>query len=757
MSESPASPQDGPHRLWLFHPVVDLAVGGGLLALPLAVLAAVLSREVGSAVVVAFGAFSVAVNGPHYAATIVRAWRLRGRPHDALLLASLVAAIVVVAAHVQPVLLAPLFTLYLTWSPWHYGTQNHGLSVLFLARSALEVDGGDANASPRGPAHGTTQGERRLLRALHAVSAAMAIAAVHVGASEPYLWRLGLRLFPVQVFTGVVAVAVVVIGGGLVLRWRRRGVARGACVAVLALLSTSLVWFAIPALMQLGGGGAPGLVYAGGAAALLHCAQYLWVTTFAEGRTAAVSGRRFDIVGYVAVLVAGGVLLFTLVPWSVSRLLGYDLIVSLLIFQATVNLHHYVVDAFVWKLRDPEVRAPLVRGTAFGPARREEVSNLKAIVATVGVVATLVLGAIDVLQLAGTRVDASDDSRVRAMAFNPNDSRLWVQDAQVAVANNDVEGAKNALARAVALSPSNADAQRALLRFHVATGNLEDAWARRAAAPTHTLADAASQAILADVALRLEHLDDAVTIAEDILADGTLSPVSGAAIEARRILGTARLAQDKPGEARAILQQALDDAEANNPGVDIVRGGNLLELALHLGESLVLLRHFDPALVLFDRALEGAGVANRPDVAFRALTGRASVALAKEDPRAALEHLQRALRLSEALPDDDDRLDQERVARTWLDYGGLLAKSDSPMAARYACALRAQRRAEAMPPGEEREELLRFIAEATRFVVEVLPADAQEAVRTDVKAAAAEALELRYPTPDEEPPATPTP
>jgi len=33
-----------------------------------------------------------------------------------------------------------LFTLYLTWSPWHYTAQNYGVALMFLGRRGIEVD-----------------------------------------------------------------------------------------------------------------------------------------------------------------------------------------------------------------------------------------------------------------------------------------------------------------------------------------------------------------------------------------------------------------------------------------------------------------------------------------------------------------------------------------------------------------------------------------------------------------------------------------
>ncbi|HEY1099946.1 MAG TPA: tetratricopeptide repeat protein, partial [Myxococcota bacterium] len=526
------------------------------------------------------------------------------------------------------------------------------------------------------------------------------------------------------------------IGGAVLLRLRRRGAHTSGLVAVASLIVTSLVWFALPAALTLQGS----LIYAGGAAALVHCAQYLWITSFVEGRLALVQARRFDAVAWTATVVGLGVVLFTIAPWVASRVLGYDLIISLLIVQAVVNLHHFVVDAFVWKWRDPAVSGPVFSGHDFAPAQREQVSNIAAMTATVAVVALVVVAVVDVSQLVGTRSDASDEARDRALWQNPNDSRLLVQEAQRALQAGDVDGARAALGKAIALSPYNADAQRALVRLHVVEGRLEDAWSRRQDAPAGLLDTPDNDVVFADIALRTQRLDDAERLARRALDHAGLN--SAIAVEARRVLGTVLLTQGKAGEARPLLRAALDDGEVLLGGGDVVGEGQLLDLALALARSEIAIKQADPALLLLQRVFTGAVKADRADVAVEALLAQADVFVAREQAREALEHLQRALRIAE---EARATVDVEHVARAWLDYGGLLARSDAPMRARYTCALKARRFAELMKAGPKQDELLKFINEATIFVEEVLSAEEREATRKDVDAAAREALSLAYP------------
>lgn len=719
MSESAVRAPSAP---WLVSPVVDVLIGCGLLALPAGLLVAFLADRDASLIVVGSAALALLVNGPHYAATIRRALHHDRRARLVLAAATAVAIVVAVAAHLQPALLAVLVTAFLTWSPLHYATQNHGVTLLLLARAG-------------GPMAST--GERRLLQLAHLAAAAAAVVAIHTGLSEAFLWRLGLpkdAMLASAVVAAIVAVGVFVV---VLARLRARGVATTTLLLSLALLSTSLIWFVVPGFL----GGGSTILYVGGAAALLHGAQALWLAAFIEGRTQAVTGGRFDGLAYAGAVVALGVVLFSLGPWIVSRGFGYDLAVSLLIVQAVVNLHHNVLDAVIWRWRDPTLAGAVLSGRELAPARREAVSNGRAILATVGVGVLVALGVVDVVQLAGTREDADDEVKARAATLNEHDSRLWVVNAQRAVADNNADAARADLGRAVALSPWNVDAQRALLRLHAVADHLDEAWARHDAAPAGVLDDVDSTVALADVALRLERFDDAIRLGRRAVALAAPEPDGAHAIEARRVLGTALHERSENGEAFRLLRSALDDADALVVG-DALRLGHVPELGVAMGQVHLALSEWDPAQLLFDRVLEGAGDSDRADIGVLALLGKAAIAMERQRPHESLELLQRALIVADARPGD---VSADRIARAWLDYGGLLAASEAPMKHRFVCALKGRQYAERMRKGERQQQLLDFIAEATTFVEEVMPATELEAVRKDVDAAAREALNLAYP------------
>ncbi|MEO8078678.1 MAG: hypothetical protein ABI818_20305, partial [Acidobacteriota bacterium] len=114
---------------------------------------------------------------------------------------------------------------------------------------------------------------------------------------------------------------------------------------------------------------APQTRYSSGVLAVMHSAQYLWITSYYARREAeAAPGGRWRPWAYAATLVAGGIALFIPGPWIASYLFRADFTRSVLIFTAVVNLHHFILDGAIWKLRDRRVAAALVDSGPTAPA-----------------------------------------------------------------------------------------------------------------------------------------------------------------------------------------------------------------------------------------------------------------------------------------------------------------------------------------------------------------------------------------------------
>src|SRR5262249_12086376 len=135
----------GPTRSdrWLFGPLPDLLFGCGVLyAIAFAAysLAGPAIRGVTPQSLLPF--LILVLSSPHYGGTLVRVYDQR-RDRQAYALFALWVTLALVAlffAALRSTLLASiLFTLYLTWSPWHYTGQNYGLAVMLLRRRGVDV------------------------------------------------------------------------------------------------------------------------------------------------------------------------------------------------------------------------------------------------------------------------------------------------------------------------------------------------------------------------------------------------------------------------------------------------------------------------------------------------------------------------------------------------------------------------------------------------------------------------------------------
>lgn len=360
-----ASPALAPQR-WLFGPVPDLLLGCGVLYIALFV-GFVFAGEWWVAVSPGWlpPLCLLLLSLPHYGATLIRVYEHR-TDRRAYVLFSVHATILLGLAFVWGIYSATiaslLLTLYLTWSPWHYTGQNYGLAVMLLRRRGVGVAGAT----------------KRWLYASFILCYAVAFCAIH----ESSVWaqarslpqvESGLRFMPigvpgdilVPVLTGAWIVATI---GALVQLGRRAGAADLAPAALLVL--TQALWFGLPGVAlhwQLFSGIAPLDPHSIGSflvwIAVGHAVQYLWVTSYYARAGEDWSGA----VPYFGKTLAAGALVWTLpvIAFS-SGALGapsYEAGLAFLV-ASVVNLHHFVLDGAIWKLRSSRIAKVLIQSDA---------------------------------------------------------------------------------------------------------------------------------------------------------------------------------------------------------------------------------------------------------------------------------------------------------------------------------------------------------------------------------------------------------
>ncbi len=327
-------------------PATDLLVIGGGLSL-LFTFAIVVSGGTASPLMSlagpAFPFVLFLVNMTHFSASTVRLYAkpnaYRDFPFLTLGLPLLTLALLSLAIRFADLVGVHVMNLYLTWSPYHYAAQAYGLALLYCYRSGFSV--GDRErllfrvaclapflyAFVKGP----TAGLEWFVPKLALLDEPWAT--LRVGA----LWLLGgaALLLPLALF---------------LLSLRRD---RALPLISLLVMVSNAAWWTVFFYYD-----------AFGWATVFHGLQYLAIVSVVhvKDRVQAQGGSapRHALVFYGA-CVALAYLLFKAWPFAYVAA-GFGLAESMLLVIAVVNIHHFVVDMFIWRLRrDPgyrEVTAP---------------------------------------------------------------------------------------------------------------------------------------------------------------------------------------------------------------------------------------------------------------------------------------------------------------------------------------------------------------------------------------------------------------
>ncbi|MEX2207808.1 MAG: hypothetical protein WEF50_16405 [Myxococcota bacterium] len=383
-------------RAWLFGPLPDLLFGCGLVyPLMVGIVAAVgFSRE---AVAAWVPLLILCTSIPHYGATLLRVYataEARRRYSNYGLVFGLVVWGAFALSLGTPDLGRWFITLYLTWSPWHYSAQNFGLSLMFLQRGGVAVD------APL----------RRLIKLSYVLSFVVILAGIHgatfTSGSDPlYSGQGGYEFASLEVpdalirpLLALATLAYVGVTAVMLLRLQRRSSLR-TLTPVLGLVASQLVWFIVPVLL---GRSFPGLYGQKGLTALAfvwvaiaHAVQYLWISVYYARASGLAAATASATLGYIGAATLVGAALWVVPAWllapGVFGVLAFDAGLGLLVASA-VNLHHFLLDGVIWKLRDARVGAALVAKPVPEPAPalglRTNVSwPLRAGIAAVGALA----------------------------------------------------------------------------------------------------------------------------------------------------------------------------------------------------------------------------------------------------------------------------------------------------------------------------------------------------------------------------------
>jgi tetratricopeptide (TPR) repeat protein len=678
------------NALWIHNPWLDLIVGCGAWSAPLLLLSYFSQASSARMWSVVFYALAFVFNYPHFMATIYRAYHRAEDFHKYRIFTVHITALMLltlVLSHFWLRILPWIFTIYLTWSPWHYSGQNYGLFMMFARRAGAEP----------------TKATRRALYSAFIVSYLILFLGFHAGPStDPLFLSLGIPALIShweQILFSVVFIACSVFGIAQLVRqtgWRK-------LIPSLTLFSSQFLWFLLPtAISLLRGLEIPQSRYSTGVLAIMHSAQYLWITSYYARREAtgesAGKARSWRPLAYFAVLVVGGIALFVPGPWLASRVFHHDFTASFLVFTALVNIHHFILDGAIWKLRDGRIASLLLNSReSMASAASEAGGRIAAawqwFVGSQPAARSLRVSAALLLLVWGT-VDQvhhylalrTDDVRAlqRAAALDSFDSLLQTRLGRRALEIGDARGAEGAWRKAMQSNPSDPTPRQELLRLLIDEKRFDEALALTDASLKYTPRNSDLLLDRGLLAQQLGNADEARSSWEQALAADPNQ--SAARLYLANELDREGKARDAALHYTVFLAGLARDSKQSRPAPEKV-----IAIALRMADCQAHSSQSDRALQSYHLAEKLAAQTKLPRL--ESLADVNEAALEAQSGR-----LDEALRLYQhALQLDGADSDASAAAQDWLAYSRFLDDAGFPPRLAYASMLKAEVLNESLP------------------------------------------------------------
>jgi tetratricopeptide (TPR) repeat protein len=682
LSVAPAPKADSV-RPWIYQPWLDLTVGCGAWSAPLLAIALFMPATHSHAWAMTFYLLAVVFNYPHFMATIYRAYHTREN-FDKYRFVTLHVTLLILATgvlmHASPRLFPWVFTLYIYWSPWHYSGQNYGLLMMFAKRSGATV-------APM---------ERKWLRGAFVASYGMLLGSFLTGGSvDPLILSPGFPArftLPLRLGLGIAFALFTFLGFRRIVRQH----GARAMLAPLTLAFTQFLWFVLPTLLELNSASqVPQTRYSSGILAVLHATQYIWITSYFQRREALAAGKsNWRVTTYFVTLLAGGIALFIPGPWLVSFLFHYDFTTSFLIFVSLVNIHHFVLDSRLWKLRDSRVSQLLVdspggarkqgssqNADAPRPAPQPQTFLERALprpaLQICAVVLLFLWGGIDQFHFALRTDDGNLPALLRAASMNPYDSSVQARIATAATIAGHNEEAAAALVRAVEINPTNIGLQQACARALIAAGRDSDAYAQYQKMLVIFPRDSDALVNYGILAAKLGHPEEAIESWQKAV---DMNPEEA---HAQLYLASAYEARGEVASA-ARHWNAFVSYETAHPHDSTVPRDQVTLATIHLADDEARLNQNPAARTQYEFAVALAQQTANPKIESLALVRLADLEEKLEDAPGAAHSYQQALVLDAKWSDHDtEGLD-------WFNYGQFLRRHAIESDLVYACFLQAE-------------------------------------------------------------------
>jgi tetratricopeptide (TPR) repeat protein len=674
--------QSGP---WIYNPWLDLIVGCGAWSAPLLLISYFAVASSVRTWSVVFYVLALFFNYPHYMATIYRAYHRSEDFHKYRVFTVHITALVVLTlllSHFWLRLLPWIFTIYLTWSPWHYSGQNYGLFMMFARRAGADPD----------------KACRRALYGAFVVSYLILFLGFHTGpSSDPLFLSLGIPAVIgkwEQVGLGAAFIALSIFGLSRLARdtgWKK-------LTPSLTLFSSQFLWFLLPTSISLIKGLAvPQNRYSTGVLAVMHSAQYLWITSYYARREATQNPAENNApnwrpLAYFGILVLGGIALFVPGPWLASRAFHHDFTVSFLIFTALVNIHHFILDGAIWKLRDGRIASLLLNsresisnaatdaGGRLAAAARWLVGSSPAsrFVRVSAAVLLLIWGTVDQARYYLSLQRDNLDDLQRAAKLDSFDSSVQLHLGERAIADGDMQQAETAWRQAIEANPSDPAPRQALLQFLISQNRYDEAF---------DLTEASLQYAPKDANLLLDR--GLLEIHRGRPADARSSWEQALAADPSQITAHLYLADelDREGQAAAAASQynAYLQKISRQPGKDRPPADRVIAIVLRMAACQARLSQTELASKSYQLAENLAAQTKQPRLESVAAVSEAALQFQAGHLSEALKLYQHALQL------DSSAGDENASVEDWLNYGRFLDAAGFPSRLAYACVVKSDR------------------------------------------------------------------
>jgi hypothetical protein len=323
-------------------PAFDYLLIGGVLSLLLVPVLVINPALTGRLTGDTLPVLLLLTSAAHFAASTVRLYTKPGAMSElpfVTMLLPLVSIAVLTLALLSPQVVGPhLQALYLTWSPYHYAAQAYGLAVMYCYRSGCQL----------------TVGEKRALwwiALLPFLRAFVGGANSGLGWFVPREFLISLPVVPgvLDLATRLLLVFAFVLPVAFVLNRVRRKQVPVPLISLCVLIVNGVWWVVLDYI--------DAFVWA----TIFHGVQYLAIAAIfhVKDRRAAPDNRHgvaYHTLWFYGMSLALGYGLFYC--WPLAYVLaGFGLAESMLLVIAVINIHHFIVDRYIWRLgRDRNYR-----------------------------------------------------------------------------------------------------------------------------------------------------------------------------------------------------------------------------------------------------------------------------------------------------------------------------------------------------------------------------------------------------------------